>query len=161
MKDVRIISVCNSVWGSSSGDSDDGGSCSVRGARVGEKTTVVRRCVQCIVAQLTTKSSKKVLTQPQQCDIIKTDRRDREVNNMMNIRQYLDTIFHKEGYEAWEQEDEYMWSLMEQDIDQEIETGVEGHAFEDYCASKGVDTQAPHNGLPGTVLQYWCMDHYE
>lgn len=80
---------------------------------------------------------------------------------MMNIRQYLDTIFHKEGYEAWEQEDEYMWSLMEQDINQEIETGVEGHAFEDYCASKGVDTQAPHNGLPGTVLQYWCMDHYE
>lgn len=80
---------------------------------------------------------------------------------MMNIRQYLDTIFHKEGYEAWEQEDEYMWSLMEQDIDQEIETGVEGHAFEDYCASKGVDTQVPHSGLPGTVLQYWCMDHYE
>lgn len=80
---------------------------------------------------------------------------------MMNIRQYLDTIFHTQGYEAWEKEDQYMWDLMEQDIDQEIETGVEGHAFEDYCASKGVDLAAPHCGLPGTVLQYWCMDHYE
>lgn len=50
MKDVKIISVCNSVWGSSSGDSDDGGSRSVRGAKVGEKITVIRRCVQRVVA---------------------------------------------------------------------------------------------------------------
>ena len=50
--------MCCNLWGSSSRDSDDGGSSSVRGARVGEKTTVARRCVQRVVEQLI-KSSKK------------------------------------------------------------------------------------------------------
>lgn len=80
---------------------------------------------------------------------------------MMNIREYLDNILATQGYDAWEQEDEYMWSLLDQDIEQEIALGFEGHAFDDYCESVGVDLQAPHPTLPGAVLDYWCMDHCE
>ncbi len=80
---------------------------------------------------------------------------------MMSIKEYLDNILYVQGYDAWEQEDEYMWNLMEQDLDQEIETGVEGYAFEEYCASVGVSLTVAHPTLPGAVLDYWCMDHCE
>lgn len=80
---------------------------------------------------------------------------------MMSIREYLENILNTQGYDAWEQEDEYMYSLLEQDQDKEIEEGVEGHAFEDYCANKGVDLAAPHPTLPGEELHYWCMGHWE
>ena len=76
---------------------------------------------------------------------------------MMNINEYLNNLLQEQGYDAWEQEDQYMWDLMEQDIDQEIEQGVEGHAFEEYCMGKGIDL----NAQQGTVLQAWCYDHYE
>lgn len=80
---------------------------------------------------------------------------------MMSIREYLENILNTQGYDAWEQEDEYMYSLLEQDQDKEIEEGVEGHVFEDYCVSKGVNLTAPHPTLPGEELHCWCMDHWE
>lgn len=80
---------------------------------------------------------------------------------MMNIREYLDNILATQGYDAWEQEDEYMWEMYEQDFEDSFEAGYEVNNFGAYCESVGVDVHAPHSTLSGAVLDYWCMDHCE
>lgn len=80
---------------------------------------------------------------------------------MMNIKEYLDNILTTQGYDTWEQEDQLMWEMYEQDFEDSFEQEKEVDNFGAYCVEKGVDLQAPHPTLPGAVLDYWCMDHCE
>ena len=80
---------------------------------------------------------------------------------MMTMREYLDTILNEQGYDAWEQEDQRMWEMYEQDFEDSYEQGHEVDNFGAYCKAVGVDVHIPHPTLPGAVLDYWCMDHYE
>lgn len=70
---------------------------------------------------------------------------------MMTIREYLDSILDELGYDAYEEEDERLWALLEDDFE----------SFEEECAVLGIDTDAQEIilGHAQYVVTSWAWDH--